>query len=214
MQCHELEQYLEQQAGDPLPEAAAAHLNACGPCRALVADLEAIEAAAGQFSAEEAEPPERVWMALREQLESEGLIRSTVKVGWLPGWFGVMLRPALAGVYLAVLLTAAVLVATQLKLPPSQQSANVAGLQSAAASLHTQLNTVETRAVSAIRQNDPAVTASLRQNLDIVDNAIALCEKSFHDEPQNELAREYLYAAYQQKAELLAMMVDRGATGD
>ncbi len=65
-----------------------------------------------------------------------------------------------------------------------------------------------------IRQNDPDVTASLRQNLDIVDNAIALCEKSVHDEPQNELAREYLYAAYQQKADLLAMMVDHSATGD
>lgn len=213
MQCYELEQILEQQAGEPLPEAAAAHLGLCGPCRALVADLEAIEAAAAQFSAEEAEPPERIWVALRTQLESEGLLHTPEKVSWLAGWFGVMLRPALAVAYLSVLLAAGVLVGTQPNLPPGQPSRSVTELLPAPAQLHTQLNTAG-RTAAAIRQHDPDVSASLRQNLGIVDNAIALCEKSVHDEPQNELAREYLYAAYQQKAELLAMMVDRGATGD
>jgi hypothetical protein len=41
-----------------------------------------------------------------------------------------------------------------------------------------------------------------------------MCEKSVREEPQNDVAREYLYGAYQQKAELLAMMVERGALGD
>jgi hypothetical protein len=54
------------------------------------------------------------------------------------------------------------------------------------------------------------VSASLHRNLAIVDNYIALCEKSVHDEPQNELARDYLYEAYRQKADLLAQMSERG----
>jgi hypothetical protein len=42
---------------------------------------------------------------------------------------------------------------------------------------------------------------------------IVLCEKSVHEEPDNQMAREYLYGAYQQKAELLATAMNRSVTG-
>ena len=60
---------------------------------------------------------------------------------------------------------------------------------------------------------DAAVTASIRRNLGIVDNFIAMCEKSVREQPDNEMAREYLYGAYQQKAELLATATSRSMTG-
>jgi len=44
----------------------------------------------------------------------------------------------------------------------------------------------------------------------LVDNYIKLCEKSVREEPQNELARDYLYDAYRQKADLLDQISDRG----
>jgi hypothetical protein len=53
------------------------------------------------------------------------------------------------------------------------------------------------------------VDSSLRQNLQQVDEFIADCERHLRAEPQDELAREYLYNAYQQKAELLSAMMDR-----
>jgi hypothetical protein len=34
------------------------------------------------------------------------------------------------------------------------------------------------------------------------------------EEPGNDVAREYLYDAYKQKSELLAMTMERGAWGD
>jgi hypothetical protein len=49
--------------------------------------------------------------------------------------------------------------------------------------------------------------------LQIVDNFIALCEKSVHEQPDNQMAREYLYGAYQQKAELLATATNRSMPG-
>lgn len=221
MQCHEFEQVLEQRVGEALPSDAAAHLNDCVQCRAMVSDLEAIQGAARQLAAEEVQPPERVWTALRTQLEAEGLIctpgRAGEKVpstaGWLTGWWDVLSRPALAGAYLTFLLAAAVLVGvvSNLRQTPAAPSA---AMQPPPALLNKQLKTEENRTVSAIHQHDPAVTASLRQNLDIVDNFIALCEKSVREEPQNDMAREYLYGAYQQKAELLAMVMDRDASGD
>ncbi len=216
MQCHEFEQALEQQEAAPLPADAAAHLNDCGQCRATVADLDAIQAAARQLTVEEVAPPERLWVALRAQLKSEGLIREEAAVGrssgWFGGWLAVFPRPALAGAYLAFLVAAAALVAVQGNLWHDQMSSSPPAPATTAA-LSSQL-AMESRTVQAMRQHDPVVTASLRKNLDIVDNAIATCEKSVREEPQNELAREYLYGAYQQKAELLAMMMERGTSGD
>jgi hypothetical protein len=60
--------------------------------------------------------------------------------------------------------------------------------------------------------NNPAVDASLRQNLHTLNEFIAECESRLKQNPQDQLTREYLNMAYQQKAELLnAMMnVDSG----
>ena len=54
------------------------------------------------------------------------------------------------------------------------------------------------------------VDASLRQNLRTLNAFIAECEQHLKQNPQDELAREYLYTAYQQKADLLAAMMESG----
>jgi hypothetical protein len=84
------------------------------------------------------------------------------------------------------------------------------GTQVATSPLSAKLNIVEQTTIPSSRDLNPAVTASLRQNLAIVDNYILLCEKSVQEEPQNEVARDYLYEAYQQKADLLAQIGERG----
>jgi len=59
---------------------------------------------------------------------------------------------------------------------------------------------------------DSAVDASLRQNLQQVNEFIADCERRVREVPSDELAREYLTNAYQQKAQLLSAMMDRGGS--
>lgn len=54
------------------------------------------------------------------------------------------------------------------------------------------------------------VDASLRQNLHTLNEFIAECEQHLRQNPQDELAREYLNIAYQQKADLLAAMMESG----
>jgi hypothetical protein len=56
------------------------------------------------------------------------------------------------------------------------------------------------------------VDTSLRQNLKTVDDFIADCKHRVTEEPQDTLAREYLSGAYEQKAELLSAMMDRGGS--
>ena len=225
MKCNELEQILEQQADGPLPEPASAHINGCATCHALAADLEAIHALAIELGAEEVSPPERVWVTLRNQLEAEGIIYEprpepqSVKHGW---WVAFQ-RPALAGAFLSLVLVAAGMISTmgnstritgQLSVVPQlvfQQDAS--GVHSAESVFKEELLTVSSENIPGFHQHDAAVTDSIRRNLNIVDNFIAMCEKDVREQPENEMAREYLYGAYKQKAELLATAMDRSGMG-
>jgi len=57
---------------------------------------------------------------------------------------------------------------------------------------------------------NPVVDASLRQNLSTINEFIAECETRLKQNPRDQLTREYLNMAYQQKADLLNAIVDSG----
>jgi hypothetical protein len=200
--------------GSPHPDAQA-HLSDCPICRNVIDDLNAIHTEARSWSAEETEAPPRVWASLRAQLEQEGLIRDNRNVQlelshprWFSGWFAGLPRPVLAGAYLVLLIAVAFGLSR-----PINKRANEArwleGTQDSTLPLSAQL-TAEQHSFASFNDSNPVVTASLNKNLAIVDNYIALCEKSVQEEPQNEVARDYLYEAYQQKADLLAQMTEHG----
>jgi hypothetical protein len=221
MQCQELEQVLEQWSPGSLSPEASAHVQTCGNCRNLVADLEAIQEAAGRMGQEDLEvaPPAHLWVNVRAQLEAEGLIResreekASVMTGWFGIWWAGLSRPALAGAYVALLLVAAVFIGYKSDFG-SGASPQTAAMAAATASLKSELKSVQTGAVNGLPKGDSDLSATLRRNLDVVDNFIALCEKSVREQPKSELARDYLYGAYQQKAELLSTMMDRGVPGE
>lgn len=58
--------------------------------------------------------------------------------------------------------------------------------------------------------DNAAVDASLRKNLRTLNDFIAECKTRLKQNPQDQLTREYLNMAYQQKAELLNAMLDSG----
>jgi hypothetical protein len=220
MQCHEFEQCLGQQPDEALPDAARAHLDACKVCRALTADLEAIRAAALELGSVELTPPEHVWVSLRRQLAAEGILREPRPVLQPAhrGWWFVFQRPAVAGAFLALLVGVAGLVgyrytARSAGQPPLSVRVEPASVRSVQRVFNEEVVDVVNHSLSPSPDGDPAVVSSLRRNLNIVDNFIALCEKSVREQPGNEMAREYLYGAYQQKAELLNAAVSRDTMG-
>jgi hypothetical protein len=222
MQCNELEQILEQHSDGPLPELANSHMNGCEACRALAADLEAIHIVAAGLGAEEIAPPEHIWITLRNQLEAEGIIHEPVPVDQSArhGWWFAFQRPALAGAFLSCVLVAAGMISTlgnstqmavHPTVPPEHHEASV--MPSAENVFKEELLTVSNRNTAGFPARDAAVSDSIRRNLNIVDNFIAMCEKNVREQPENEMAREYLYGAYEQKAELLATAMDRSTMG-
>ncbi len=166
-----------------------------------------------QLVASDPEPPARIWFSLRAELEKEGLIHDTPSKAPSKSWvrelfsgrFTSLPRPVLAGGYLAALLAIAFGLSGPINSRINRQRW-LDGTQSSTEPLSAQLMSAEKASFSSFPASESPVTASLHQNLEIVDNYISLCENSVREEPENELAREYLYEAYQQKADLLAQL--------
>ena len=205
MQCRDVEVVLEQEGLEPLPEAARAHVAQCRHCQGFLADLETIVSVAVQLP-DEVEPPARVWVSLRNQLEREGLIRGGADVapgasrwGLLGEWFGSRTWATVTvGLLIAL---AGVIQLSQSPEPPADT-----GLAQTAKVLSEQEVDLRNMHLSSTSPVD----ASLQQNLEQLNEFIADCERHFKAAPRDELAREYLADAYQQKAVLLAAMMDRG----
>ena len=221
MRCDQFEQILEQQEYEPLPEPALAHIEECEICRGLTLDLSAIHDIAMELGAEGIAPPEHIWAALRNQLEADGIIHDPQPVPQRArlGWWSAFQRPAVAGAFLSLILVAAATISYR------QDSSQIAarpqlGLQqetpavpSAESVFRDEVLTVGNDSIPGFQKQDAAVADSIRRNLGIVDNFIAMCENSVREQPDNEMAREYLYGAYEQKAELLATATNRSMTG-
>ena len=225
MRCEDLEIAVEQEGLEPLPEAARAHLAECRQCRNYLADLTSIVDGARKLPAEIA-PPDRVWVAVRGQLEAEGIIRTpaapvvAARTAWWQSLPGLAGSRVLAAATVGVLIAAAAIYQTRKdNIVPSPEPGPAAisesaprtpNISQAFASTATALNEQEPLAKGMIVTSTSPVDDSLRENLQKVDEFIADCERRLKEQPEDELAREYLSAAYQQKAELLSAMIERG----
>ena len=207
MQCQDFQDSLDLWLeGERRPDAEA-HVRTCAACNALVADMEMIRSAANDL--EDVDPPPPVWAAIRSRLEAEGLVAKRDRWAWLPSFGSGWMRPAFAGALVAVLAVGAFLLGTNVRKPTAHEQW-VNTNQAATAPIEADLGTFELHAVSALHEPNPAVNVAFKKNLEIVDNYIAECQKSVQENPEDELSRDYLYGAYQQKADLLEQMSERG----
>lgn len=214
MTCKEVELAIEQEGLLPLPAVAKTHIAACEACRTFVEDLFAVVNAAHSLPAE-VDPPARLWVAIRAQLEAEGVIRETSvtgKTSWLETARSFFRSRALvtAAVGLVIFVAALAVVREGPQVPAGAPPTTepMVRIYVDTASI---LNQQETELASIRSTNDIAapVNDSLQENLQILDSLIADCERRIQEAPQDDLAREYLNAAYQQKANLLTAMMER-----
>ena len=227
MQCKDVAEIIEQQGFSPLPESARGHVTGCASCSSLVADFELIAATASQLPSE-VEPPTRVWVALRAQLEAEKIIREpqiAVPADRSPWWqgFGLLIRGrglAAAAIAIAMIFAAGYFQVTHrpTAVPLADGTAIVTSapvvaepFAVAASSLDQEeqsLGPMQT-ASAGVSPVSP-VDDSLRENLATLNAFIKECRKRLQEDPNDQVARDYLASAYQQKAEILAAMMERG----
>jgi len=212
MRCEEFDAYAAGWLEGERPPEAACHLATCPRCSARMADLELIVSAAANLP--ELDPPDRVWISLRNELEREGLVH-------VPKSLLERMRemiPAAPRTALATGLISAL--AAMLLFLPSSPVGERAGTQGENRGVwnlmrvHEQLASAEAQAGQDVHFRDPQVAASYQQNLALVDNLIGECQKRVSEDPNDELSRQYLVTAYQQKADLLNALAEREALGD
>ena len=213
MQCRELEVFFEQEGLAPLSAAARQHLSECHACKHFFDDVSSIVALAHQLPAE-LEPPEHIWISIRNELVREGTIRgfssNRATAPWWQSFAELFRTRSLATAAVAMVM---IVVAFLLGSKPREQVLQVQ--EDPYASTVTALSQQEHDLANmqlASTGEPSAVDTSLRQNLQQVNEFIADCERRVREVPSDELAREYLTNAYQQKAQLLSAMMDRGGS--
>ncbi len=221
MQCSELESVFEREGLAPLSAEAREHLAQCSACGHFVADVTSIVAMAHELPAE-AEPPARIWVSIRAELESEGVIRDVLRTKEPSSWWESFAALFGSRGLATAAVTAMVLIVALLLFRAPHSTTNPAGpvldAQDDFTPTLTLINQQEIDLANMRQASTNSMTpmsptdASLQQNLQQVDAFIADCRRHLHEEPNDELAREYLTNAYQQKAELLSTMIDRGGS--
>ena len=203
MTCEEFERVLpELGRGHSIEQEA--HLKSCSACSDLVADLNAISQQARFLQGSE-EPSPWVWRSIEVSLRQEGLIREgglerpripAASLGWRLRW----LVPLAA----ALLVGFGALMHQQHRtgLGAEQRPPQVGVVADAMANDDVQLlNTVSARM--------PSMRASYEANLRSVNAYIRDAEQSAHSDPNDEVAQQYLRNAYEQKAMVYEMALDR-----
>jgi hypothetical protein len=208
MTCEEFERVLPELEGDHNAEQEQ-HLKSCSHCSDLVADLNAIVAEA-HFLAGEEEPSPRVWNSLEIALRREGLIRdsrpelvsSPPRARWKPIWLAPLAACLL--VVFGLLIYERGGIAPQTAHQEGSSNSVSAELQPEAipAEQDQLLKMVEARA--------PAMRAGYESEFRAVNAYIRDAESSARSNPNDEIAQQYLTNAYEQRAMLYQMAMDRG----
>ena len=179
------------------------HLKTCPDCSALVAELDFIIAAAGDLRAAD-DPSPRVWNSIEIALRQEGLIRpQRANRSLLPSfssrwaWTRWMV-PAAALILLAVYIgqNSPAPVANKSTPAPVVSDSAVAGLN-------------DDDLLQEVAQLSPAMQAEYTDNLRNVNEYIRDAKGVVAANPNDEEARRSLMEAYQEKAMLFELAMDR-----
>ncbi len=205
----ELPAYLE---GEPRPEVAG-HAATCPYCSVVLTDLELIRTEAASLPLEE--PPVRLWANVRAQLAAEGLIRE--RGGWRQwlDWARLEHSAAPLGALACLVIFSSVVLLIPSSSMDRSTTARWLSLKDRDAAAARILKAEDGDLASMVgelekdfnaRQGSlaPTVKETYLQGLKSLDDSINECRASVKEEPGNTLAREYLLAAYTQKAEVLA----------
>lgn len=207
MTCLELRESLVEQEDGSKPEQRA-HLKNCRECAALVADLLVIACAAGELRAAH-EPSPRVWNSIEIALRQEGLIKpQNSRHSLLPsfgsswGWSRWMVPVAAL-----LLITAGVRVRQHSHAQTVARNDGPAVQAPISDTMTADLN--DDDLLQGISQQSPALRATYTDNLRRVNEYIHDAKTTVESDPNDEDARRSLMEAYQQKAMLFELALDR-----
>lgn len=203
MTCLELRESLVEQEDGSKPEQRA-HLKNCPECATLVADLLVIACAAGELRAAH-EPSPRVWNSIEIALRQEGLIKPQHSRHSLLPSFGSSWGWSRWLVPVAALL----LITAGIYVRQNSRSQTIASNERPAVATPASDGLNDDDLLQGISQQPPALQATYTDNLHRVNQYIHDAQNTVNADPNDEDARRSLMEAYQQKAMLFELALDR-----
>lgn len=207
MTCEEFERVLPELGNDHSIEQDE-HLKSCSTCSELVSDLNEISKQGRLLQACE-EPSPWVWNSIEVALRQEGLIREQPgnlqvhppRLSWKLRW----LVPAAA----ASLIFFGVLLHERGGIPAHEaKQESPAGVVTA--DLQTEgMPSEDMQVLNSVAARTPSMRDAYEQNLRAVNAYIHDAEQSANNDPNDEVAQQYLRNAYEQKAMVYEMALDR-----
>ena len=217
MNCTEFHEILPEvfEAGRTAEQAA--HLKSCPRCSGLLADLDLIAREARQLQ-ELAEPSPRVWNSIEIELRREGVIhelpggpvvapraRSWNLGAWLAPVAALVLVAFAIGVYQRGWLSPQS--APQLTATAPAQISNPQPAKNQPA--NQPANNEDQQLLAAVASRSPAMRAQYASNLQNVNAYIRDAEESAQADPNDEEAQQIVMDAYEQRAAVYEMALDR-----
>ena len=207
MTCVELQESLvDNESGSSAEQQA--HLRNCSACSKLVGELLVIACSAGDLRAAH-EPHPRVWKSIQSSLRQEGLIRPQRRsLSLLPSFgsewsWGRWLAPVAA----LLLIMAGILVRQHSNQPPVGSDFAVAPITQP--SDITMAGLKDEELLQEIEQQAPALREQYADNLRRVNEYIQDARNIAAADPNDEEAHRSLMEAYQEKAMLFELALDR-----
>jgi len=205
MTCEEFERVLPE-LGSGHSNELEEHLKSCLACSDLVGDLNAISQQARLLQASE-EPSPWVWKSIEASLQQEGLIRQPQQerartlvplLGWKLRW----LVP-LAAAFLVVF---GVLMHERRGVQPELAKRGTPPVGVVTADL---MPSEDQQLLNTVAARMPSMRDAYEANLRSVNAYIRDAEQSANSDPNDEVAQQYLMNAYEQKAMVYEMALDR-----
>ena len=188
------------------------HLSSCPVCSDLVQDLRYIAEQAKLLVPME-DPSPQVWEGIHNALEREGMVRPrrgtgrfrTATVLAPSRWSTVGGLAALA----AVLLIALGLLSYHRTTTTQAQPAQAAATPPAPAASADPDADDDAKLIAHLQKTAPALASTYDENLKSVNSYIAAVRRRIRENPGDDQARDYLMRAYDQKAMLYSMAMER-----
>ena len=216
MNCTEFQEILPEvlEAGRTAEQAA--HLKSCPRCSGLLADLDLIAREARQLQ-ELAEPSPRVWNSIEIELRREGVIHEpqggpSLAAPRARAWnLGAWLAPVAALALVAFGIGLYQRGSLSPQSPPQLTATAPAQISTpqAAKNQPANDNNEDQQLLAAVASRSPAMRAQYASNLQNVNAYIRDAEESAQADPNDEEAQQIVMDAYEQRAAVYEMALDR-----